>query len=210
MENAADALKMAAAVLVFVLALSISINAFGQARKTAKTILEYKDREYDYTYINDGEGTSESNNRIVSAETIIPSIYKAYKENYKIVFDFIDRKPLYKITKNDGTEINKFSIDLANESHASDEAKEKFLLVLLFGANKVLENDAQKKAFSNQYEIKPEDLNFEPIYDRIVNSKNKFIEHIGVYYEDEISGSTDAPNVNNPKKRVITYEERNK
>ena len=53
MENAADALKMAAAVLVFVVALSISINAFGQARRTTQTILEYKDREYEYTYIND-------------------------------------------------------------------------------------------------------------------------------------------------------------
>ena len=46
MENAADALQMAAAVLVFVLALSISINAFGEARQTAQTILDNRDREY--------------------------------------------------------------------------------------------------------------------------------------------------------------------
>ena len=33
MENAADALKIAASVLIFVVALSISINAFGEASK---------------------------------------------------------------------------------------------------------------------------------------------------------------------------------
>ena len=80
MENAADALKMAAAVLIFVMALSISINAFSEVRQTSQTILDYKDREYDYTYVDDNGGTT---TRIVSAETIVPSIYKAYKENYK-------------------------------------------------------------------------------------------------------------------------------
>lgn len=88
MENATDALHMAAAVLIFVLALSISINAFGEVRQTSQTILEYKDREYDYSYVEDN-GTTQ---RIVSAETIIPSIYRAYKENYKIVFKESSRK----------------------------------------------------------------------------------------------------------------------
>lgn len=83
MENITEALQMAFGVLVFVVALSISINAFGEARQTSQIILDYRDREYDYTYVEDNGGTTE---RIVSAETIIPSIYKAYKENYKIVF----------------------------------------------------------------------------------------------------------------------------
>ena len=39
MENATNALKMAAAVLVFLIALSISINAFGQVRKTARNYI---------------------------------------------------------------------------------------------------------------------------------------------------------------------------
>ena len=38
MENAADALKMAAAVLIFVLAISVAILMFGQVRETAKKI----------------------------------------------------------------------------------------------------------------------------------------------------------------------------
>ena len=54
MENAADALKMAGAVLLFVLALSIIIPFFSQARETADMILDIRDRETVYineTYI---------------------------------------------------------------------------------------------------------------------------------------------------------------
>ena len=53
MENAADALKMVAAVLVFVMALSITINSFTETRIAATTILNNKDKEYDYTYVED-------------------------------------------------------------------------------------------------------------------------------------------------------------
>ena len=82
MENAADALQMAAAVLIFVLALTIAINSFGQVRQVSQLIIGYNDREYDYTYVEDNGNTE----RIVGLESIVPSIYKAYRENYKIVF----------------------------------------------------------------------------------------------------------------------------
>ena len=89
MENAAEALKMAAAVLIFVVALSIAINSFGQARQTAQLILDYTDREYDYTYVEENKDSNGDvmTERIVSLESIIPTIYKAYRENFKIVFD---------------------------------------------------------------------------------------------------------------------------
>ena len=45
MENAVDALKMAGAVLMFVMALSVSIVAFGQVRQTADLVLDQTDRE---------------------------------------------------------------------------------------------------------------------------------------------------------------------
>ena len=60
MENAADALHMAASVLIFVLALTISINAFGQVRQTSQALVEYNDREYSYTYVE--ENTDEAGN----------------------------------------------------------------------------------------------------------------------------------------------------
>ena len=90
MENATEALKMGAAVLMFVLALSISLNAFGEVRQTSQILLNYKDKEYNYTYV-EGNG---STNRVVSAESIVPSIYKAYKENFKIIFKTSQNEPL--------------------------------------------------------------------------------------------------------------------
>ena len=84
MENAADALKMAAAVLLFVLAISIAIFYFGQVRQASDTILNYKDREAKYVYYETESGKYERN---VNLETIIPSIFRSYLENYKIVFE---------------------------------------------------------------------------------------------------------------------------
>ena len=77
MENAADALKMAGAVLLFVLALSVIIFSFGQARANSDIILNYKDRET--TYI-DGNYyyTTTGTERQVSLETVIPAIYRAF------------------------------------------------------------------------------------------------------------------------------------
>ena len=84
MENATEALKLGASILIFVLALMISINAFTEARQTSQIVLEYNDREYDLKYEDryiEDNGTTE---RVVSAEAIVTAIYKSYTENYKI------------------------------------------------------------------------------------------------------------------------------
>lgn len=125
MENATEALKLGAWVLIFVVALSICINAFTEARKTMDTILEYNDREYDYTYVED-TGTTQ---RIVGYESIIPTIYRAYKENYKIIFPFT----LYKVTENGETkEIN--CIDKETAGYGN-ESQEEFIKAILTGDN---------------------------------------------------------------------------
>ena len=81
MENAAKALKMAAWVLIFVAALSITMNAFSQARQGIDAILTYSDREYLTSYIPESGDTS----RTVGFESIIPAIYRSFKDNYTIV-----------------------------------------------------------------------------------------------------------------------------
>ena len=75
MENAADALKMAGAVLIFVIALSISIVSFGQVRQASDVILNYRDRETVYIdgdYYYEATGTE----RTVGLETV-PKILSA-------------------------------------------------------------------------------------------------------------------------------------
>ena len=133
MENAIDALHMAVAVLIFVVALSISINAFGEVRMTAQTILDSKDKEYSYTYVEDN-GTTE---RIVGLESIVPSIYKAYKENYKIVFrdddssedanDLLGDDGIYRVRDDvTGNLVGVYKIDLQEQVLGSKICKNKF------------------------------------------------------------------------------------
>lgn len=91
MENAVDALKLAFAVFVFVMALSLAMYMFTQARETADIVLQSSDiTEFmDYTSLEnviEGTTTVGGNERIVGLETIIPTLYKYYKENYTVIF----------------------------------------------------------------------------------------------------------------------------
>lgn len=193
MENATEALHMGASVLIFVLALSISITAFGQARQTTQTVLEYRDREYDYSYVGYKKGDTE---RTVRAETIVPSIYRAYKENYKIVFIDSSGNPLSLYQKKIQGELTDiYSIDLATDVSGSDEDKERFIKCLLYGERYGTEIEDFKK--SGIY------LNNKNFYGTI--KEKNFKESIGVYYPDEIQGQSSTPDTNQEKKRVLTY-----
>lgn len=191
MENAAEALKMAAWVLIFVVALSLCINSFSQARQTMDTILEYNDKEYNYTYVEENGSTQ----RIVSYESIIPTIYRAYKENYKIIFPYV----LYRKIDSSGhrEEIN--YIDLEKESLGNDLMKEEFIKFILFG----IKSDDDTSRFSN-IEFNNQS---NALYEQLKGKK--FKECLGVYYQEETNGTSSTPNANKTRKRVITYEEFN-
>lgn len=98
MENATDALKIAFAAMIFVMALSIAIAMFSQLNDVSKVVLSSSDVTSFYEY----EQTTNQKNRIVGLEAIIPTIYKYYKENFTILF--LDRSgnplPLYRTKTN--------------------------------------------------------------------------------------------------------------
>lgn len=77
MENAVNALKIAAAVLVFVIALTIAFTLLSQAKSTSDIILFSSDKTnyYDYSNADSEEG------RIVEADVVISSLYRYYKES---------------------------------------------------------------------------------------------------------------------------------
>lgn len=216
-DNVADALKMAAAVLVFVVALTLAISSFSEARMTAQTILDYSDREYDYTYVEE----SGSEQRTVGAESIIPVIYRSFKENYKIYFYKDDARTqpmtLYSKTKNDGTtqEIN--FIDLKRDDivvFGNDKEREDFLMALLFGDD--INATKYGKSFSQIAETFRKNskitLNSEGLYDKINSERNGFVEHIGEYYQEDerfdssqLDETSETPDSNKTTKRVYTY-----
>lgn len=112
MENAAEALKLAFAVFVFVMALSVCISSFSLARETADIVLTGADETAYYEY----EDTGSTEYRIVGLETIIPTIYKYNKENYTVKF----RKCDY----NDGQISNLKEITLYKSPRTGDDISE--------------------------------------------------------------------------------------
>lgn len=212
MENAAEALKMAGAIMLFVLALSVIIFSFNKVTTATDTIINYKDRETFYIdssfyYTN---GITE---RTVSLETMIPAIFRAYIENYKIVFEGL-QAPIYTledvtIKDSSGTiirtipSLEKRTLDLETNKDteyenvvlANDDQKREFLCGILYRDFQISGNQIE---FERKFNVK---LPSQSLYDQLKNSYN-ITERLGVYYQND---SPDEPDVNKTEKRVIIY-----
>lgn len=139
-------------------------------------------------------------------ESIVPTIYKAYKENYKIIFDksLLGDDGVYQ-KQSDTTKTPIYLIDLQKEVIGDNEQQEAFVMAILYG--KAYDNfDNIKKTFNTNLKIS---LNDQGIYDKIKDVKVK--ESIGIYYQeeektDDITSNTDnVPDANKTEKRIITY-----
>ncbi len=197
MENAAEALKIAAWVLIFIVALSIGINSVNQTRQTMDTILAYNDKEYEYTYVEESPSTQ----REVGIESILPTIYKAYSENYKIIFP--EEYTLY-TKKIDGEEKKINYIDLEKESLGNNTNLKKLLIeAILYGKEE--KKDELKKSFPNIKFPKKGEALYNKLKDEV-----KLKEKLGVYYQEETENAEQSSTLdaNKTKKRVITYEKR--
>lgn len=88
MENASDALIMAGQILIFLVALTLCISSFSDLRTNIDRIIGQtevvelaKDGDEYINYIQSKDGNS---TRIVGAETVVSSMYRAIKENYVV------------------------------------------------------------------------------------------------------------------------------
>lgn len=207
MENATEALKMAFGVMMFILALTLSISCFSQATSSVSRVVTIRDRETQYMYVT----PSKKSNRIVGVETIIPTLYKAYKENFRVVFLDKDgssplglyyytdsygearyRNPDGSITTN--KEINYFDLEQEVIPNATEAiAHLNILLASRTGYNK---NDNK---YFNQFKYT------EGIFAYLQDKK--FEEVLGEYYQEDAAAGeeTDGIEINKTKKRVITY-----
>ena len=205
MENAAEALKMAAAVLIFVLALSICIASFSQARVASQTLLERTDKDYYTSFM-----TGSNPELVVGLETIIPTIYKAYYENYKIVFstdgaptEFV-QNGLYKQNDGNGNMKPVYEIDL-EEQHMGTRT-ELFIAAILYGKsyfNSTTKYDGKSYHSETEGEYgediskaldtyaNDEDgsmvLSDKGLYDIIKTGNYTFKQYIGEYYQNEVA-----------------------
>lgn len=100
MENAAEALKMAAAVLIFIIAITTSFSVFGTAKQTSDSIIKMRDKQAylesaevdngilytSSTSISSGatNGVNANGDRIVGKEDVYSTIYRYAKEKYGV------------------------------------------------------------------------------------------------------------------------------
>lgn len=222
-DNVADALKMAGSVLLFVMGLSISILSFSQAREAIDLVLAYSDRE-SLTIENDDRFYYMANNkdtkRYVGKETIIPAIYRAYKESYKIVFEFPnnDHYLFTQDVKNEQTgqfEKDKeiVIIDLKEQNIGSDLASRQFLNGILY-RDFEYEPGKNEEDYKQYFKIKPNSIS---LYEYLTSKEGayKIEESLGTYYIEDLGGtpyvdnpdgtSVRQPDTNKQEKRVITY-----
>ena len=194
MENASEALKIAFAVLLFVMALTLSISSFSQANEAVRNITTLRDRESQYTYVEPSANLT----RTVGIETVVSTMYRSYKENIEIHFfqdDGVTVTPfaLYNDTDIYGNITEQvYCINLANEGFASQQAAKEHLDIIVGGSRVLNQKELSvRKAYKNV--LIPRYQN--GLYDVLKNEK--FEEKLGEYYQG--SGATEV------KKRVITY-----
>ena len=193
MENAVDGLKIAFAMLMFGMALTLSISSFSKATLAVQTIVTARDREADYTYVQPTSNYS----RTVGIESVVTSMYRAYEENLEIYFYQKDASgaeiPLYiyNITEDDGTIIGQTNcIDLAHEhlKFATKNDANEFLNALIGGDNLATWTTISSK-YTNRF------IYTNGIYEQFKG--NTFEEKLGEYIQG--SGTSEIT------KRVITF-----
>ena len=232
MENAVDSLKIAFGVLIFTVALSISISTFSNARRAIDGITTIKDKTQEYVYLE----PSTTSNRDVGIETIIPALYKAYSENYRVEFWVKDsagteKKLILYSRRNvearenwEWEEVN--YIDLIDENFGSESLAIDHLNALLTnGHTKFYINSSKSYGVKDISAYKRyNSTNTILLYDEEIGSKSgdiaigseglyeflkdkKFEERLGEYYqEDKSEGKvSDTLEINKTKKRIITY-----
>lgn len=201
MENAVEAIKIAGGVLLFVLALTVSISSFSQANKSVTSIVNMSDRDIKILY--DQIKPSNGLNRTVGIETIVPSLYTALNENIEIYFKDVNGNDLpvfYDLDSNGEIKIeNTEKLTISNISLANID--EKRLDMILAGKNDIPDyiDGTTKERYKNIYY-------YSDGFYKFLEGK-KFNENLGEYYpiDDSNSGSTSTQ----IKKRIITYQEVN-
>ena len=117
-ENISDALKMGAAILLFVMALSVAIFAFSKARTSAEKAMEkldgtflYYDSDNIYLNFNDATNMNQlkikvNQQAIVDKSQFIVNMFNYYTSGYTILFYYVDG-----VTKTDGADGRKIEIN---------------------------------------------------------------------------------------------------
>ena len=185
MENAADALKMAAAILIFIIAIASSFSLFGTAKQTADSIITMRDKQayleaeqlegVQYTSsqkVSTYEGFTIYGDRIVGIGEAISTIYRYSKEKYAVTI--MDSQGNVKVRYDSSTEnVMRQWYNIADtDTQTAQEQKNDYI-------------DEIKKNISTIYVEKNDiKLNLEEIY-RLTTEGNSKIKCGAPWYGNE-------------------------
>ena len=81
MDNAVEAMKMAFPMIVFIIALSATMYLLNTAASTSQLLLYYTDES---NYLDNIDVIGDVRKRRVNVESMIPTLYRYYKENFAV------------------------------------------------------------------------------------------------------------------------------
>ena len=228
MENAVDALYIAGAILLLLVALTVGISSFSTQISQIDQIVE-NDERIDLATDESGElinyimYTSEV--REVGVETIVNTLYRSFKENYTVYIKLKDYSGLINTDKEQNKNIKQTAqkdqkykgtniIDKGNTILVFKITTEYNLLNAKERMNSILAN-AEKKEKDGKvlYDNRENGMN---LYN-VIKERN-FTEYIGELYQNDICSKDARDNeseehkkisdANKTRTRIITYIEK--
>ena len=197
MENVSDALYIAGAVLMLVIALTVAMSSFSTIRTQIDEIIQSDAQvdlatEEDGSYINYILSSDQSDIRTVGVETIISSMYRVLKENYNLYIKLKDPSGL--TTINATRKIVYSAPDGTNSTLIN--AGDRLIEISLAGSGINSEEDIERLLSGT-----------DGLYAKLIKpdgTPKKFKEYLGVYQE---ATDTSVSEINKATFRVITYIE---
>lgn len=205
MENASDALIMAGEMLIFIVALTVCISSFTKVRVEIDKIVGQKEtvqmakNEENQEYVNYIKSKKNNSIRVVGAETLLPSMYRAIKENYVIYIKLNAYDDDY--IKNSGIVLTKATKDVSAITRNSDGTTSSstvihngdFIIKITIGSKTAEINQNVNAIFKDN-----EKKFFKYIKER------KFYEYLGEYQD---LAETGVSSEDRAIHRIITYVE---
>lgn len=192
MENAVEALKMAGFMLLFIIALSITMITLTQAKTTADALVQNQDRQESYQYIELTEGETRSFSRTVTLSDIIPTLYRYAQEDYAVQF-----------YNSNGTALNVYQSGQKNASGTNIWKNDLDLDTEHWEENGVTRYEEWR---GNNAKIKQ---HVDDVVEYLLDNykDRQFDEKLGTIEDYEESQDTNelVPDINKQYKRVITY-----
>lgn len=142
MENAADALLIAFAVLIFVIALAVTFTSLNQAKSTADIVLFTSDRENFQNPLPSDSDNFEDGGRLVGVDTVIATIARCAKEKFSV--KIIEDDTIYKFEYDIQTEEEiKTQIEKFIEEYKGSVYRETYVEVTTSGTTHIGEDGTQ-------------------------------------------------------------------